>query len=658
MESFLETFNHILDQANTIIWHNFALYVVLAVGVLFTFWSMFCQYRALTHGTAVIRGKYDDPDDPGAINHFQALSAALSATVGLGNIGGVALAVALGGPGAVFWMWMIGLVGMALKTPEVTLSMLYRNTEDPNNPHGGPMFVAKKGMERAKEAGTKLGSVAGLVFAAVIIGAGLLAWKELGMAPIWLLAFAAGAAFVAWLGAVKGPALGALIGGSFVVTLLVSTVTGGNIFQAWNVGEQTEEVLGIPAILVGVILAVIIGMVIIGGIKRIGAVAGRLVPFMVAIYLLSAVYVLIVNFDVIPEMLSLIVTRAFSETDAAGAFVGGTWGYAFLWGMKRALFSSEAGQGSSPIAHSAAKTGEPVREAVVAGLEPFIDTIVVCTITSLVILSTGAWDREEGEALFEQSPQIVQVADPADGLATWTIGEPVDSDDDGVIDQGRTPLPSRTDEAERIAQGDWTTGETVFVVANLPQPREDTGHTQKRLHGVTNELEDTGEMIVEWGTIESEAEPALDSNKIFKEYPGALLTSHAFDRVQPGLGQWLVLIASWLFAISTMISWSYYGEQGVVFLVGERGIMPYKLIYCLLAVVATSGFIKTEAQLDGLTSLGTGVMLWANIPIMLIFGHQAMKAYHIYSRRLKAGEFHPHKAPSITEVVEGRDVEE
>lgn len=134
----------VLDLINSVIWHDYVLYVVLAVGVLFTIWSGFSQFRALTHGTAVIRGRYDDKNDPGAINHFQALSAALSATVGLGNIAGVAVAVALGGPGAVFWMWVVGILGMAIKTTEVTLSMLYRNTDEPDNPHGGPMFVAAK----------------------------------------------------------------------------------------------------------------------------------------------------------------------------------------------------------------------------------------------------------------------------------------------------------------------------------------------------------------------------------------------------------------------------------------------------------------------------------------------------------------------------------
>lgn len=327
----VETLESILNTVNSVIWHDYVLYVVLAVGVLFTLWSGICQYRALTHGVAVVRGKYDDANDPGAINHFQALSAALSATVGLGNIAGVGTAVALGGPGAIFWMWMVGIFGMALKMTEVTLSMLYRNTDDPDEPHGGPMWVAQKGFEK------------------------------------WGL-----------------KKLGSAIGGIFVVTLLISTITGGNMFQAWSVGEITENYFQVPSAVVGIILSVVVGAVIIGGIKRIGAVAGRIVPIMCGLYFLAAVLVIGMNIQLVPDMLALIVTEAFNPSSAEGAFLGGTAGYALLWGMKRALFSSEAGQGSSPIAHSAAKTDEPVREGVVAGLEPFIDTIVVCTLTALV----------------------------------------------------------------------------------------------------------------------------------------------------------------------------------------------------------------------------------------------------------------------------------
>ncbi|MHC4109398.1 MAG: alanine/glycine:cation symporter family protein, partial [Planctomycetota bacterium] len=269
----MEAFTNFIDGLNTVIWDNTVLYVVLAAGVLFTIWSGFCQYRALTHGTAVTRGKYDNPDDPGAINHFQALSAALSATVGLGNIGGVALAISLGGPGAVFWMWIVGTVGMALKTTEVTLAMLYRNTDDPDNPHGGAMWVVSKGMA---------------------------AWSP----------------SLAWLG--KG------LGGIFCITLLVSAITGGNMFQSWNVADVTHAYFGIPQIATGIVLAIIVGLVIIGGIKRIGAVAGRLVPLMCTLYLVSAIYVLIMKIGVVPEMLKLIVTSAFNPLEAQGAFIGGT----------------------------------------------------------------------------------------------------------------------------------------------------------------------------------------------------------------------------------------------------------------------------------------------------------------------------------------------
>ncbi|MCZ6834776.1 MAG: amino acid carrier protein [Planctomycetota bacterium] len=568
MQALMDT----ISAINNVIWHDYVLYIVLGVGILFTIWSGFCQYRALTHGVAVTKGKYDDPDDPGAISHFQALSAALSATVGLGNIGGVAVAIALGGPGAVFWMWVIGLFGMALKTTEVTLSMLYRNTDDPDNPHGGPMWVASKGL------------------------------AERGFGPA-----------------------GKFLGGLFCVTLLVSAFTGGNMFQAWNVGIVTENASNgsIPTVATGIVLAIIVGAVIIGGIKRIGAVAGKLVPLMCALYLLAAFYVLFLTIGEVPRMLVLIVKHAFTPLEAQGAFVGGTFGYAFLWGMKRALFSSESGQGSSPIAHSAAKTKEPVREGVVAGLEPFIDTIVVCTLTALVILCSGAWNRA-GETAFETTPAFTQV----DG--NWTLGT--------------TTLPSRNTEAMRVARNDWRGGENVFVNARWGDIQEDTNDNITRVNGSVEV--DGDSFIVVWESVEANEQPVLINDDIYAAYPSAALTTHAFNIIQPGMGTWLVLLASWLFAISTMISWSYYGEQGMVYLLGEKSVLPYKLVYCLLIIVSTMPFIQTDSELDALTSLGTGVMLWANIPIMLIFGAVAMKAYHAYGAKLKAGEFDNNDAPS------------
>ena len=697
----MEAFNAFLNTINGVIWHDYVLFVVLAVGVLFTVWSGFSQYRALTHGVAVTRGKYDDKNDPGAINHFQALSTALSATVGLGNIGGVAVAIALGGPGAVFWMWVIGVVGMALKTTEVTLSMLYRNTDDPDNPHGGPMWVAKEG------------------------------FKRLGLAKI-----------------------GTFVGGIFCVTLLISAITGGNMFQAFNVAEITTMYFPtVPKFVCGAVLAIVVGLVIIGGIKRIGSVAGRIVPFMCVLYLIAAVYVVAVNIGEVPAMLRLIVVSAFSTADASGAFLGGTMGYAFLWGMKRALFSSEAGQGSAPIAHSAAKTDEPVREGVVSGLEPFIDTIVVCTLTTLVILLSGAWNREpEAEFLAEHKQQgelrIVMVNSEigalpetprvvaAKGDDTWTLTEvpapaPANggtwSNGQGVFvylelqegagpnEDGRLPIsgqvrrsadgnhvirwgsvevdheprgadprlyngslpqwtiespapPPKTQRAReihRIEQGrpHWRTGETVFMIVHADM-NTNTGRDLRRISGAIGVGEGESQ-VIHWNTLESVKRPRFNDLPdgtidigVYGDYIAASLTGHAFDRVMPGLGMWLVTVACWLFAISTMISWSYYGEQGTVYLVGKKAVLPYKLIYCLLIIVATLGFIKTEDELDTLTTLGTGVMLWANIPIMLIFGALAMRAYHDYIRRLKTGEMDPpHEAPPLADVIEGKDVE-
>ena len=555
----METVNTVVDTINGVLWHDFVLYTVLLVGIILMIWTKFGPLVALTHGFQVIRGKYDRKDDPGAINHFQALSAALSATVGLGNIGGVAVAISLGGPGAVFWMWIVGFVGMAIKTTEVTQSMLYRNTEDPDNPHGGPMFVVSHGLANMNPAYATLGR---------------------------------------WIGYI------------FCVTLLVSTITGGNMFQAWNVGTVTELNFGIPSILTGIILAVVTGLVIIGGIKRIGSVAGQLVPFMCGLYLVASLYVLAVNIEAIPSLIRLIFTSAFSSTEAQGAFLGGTFGYAFLWGMKRALFSNEAGQGSSPIAHSAARTDEPVREGIVAGLEPFIDTLVVCTLTSLVILSSGAWNRS-GEGVFTELPQVVEA-----GRGEWTL------------ETG--PLPPNTETA-------WTTGQGVFMVADVGTLTEGQGTTLAQIPGTVVGAGPT--FTVDWGTYSGDIAPTISDPEVYVNYTGASLTSHAFDRGYRGLGRWLITLAAWLFAISTMISWSYYGEQGVVFMFGAKWVRTYKFIYCLLVVVATAGFISTDRELDSFTSIGTGVMLFANIPIILIFSRQAMAKYGDYITRLRAGEF-------------------
>ncbi len=296
----METFTALIAAINGFVWHDYALFTVLGVGLLFTIWSGFGQYRALTHGVGVVRGKFDHPGDPGAISHFQALSTALSATVGLGNVAGVAIAISLGGPGAMFWMWMVGLAGMCLKMTEVTQSMLFRDTSDPANPHGGPMWVCKRGFEKINPA----------------------------LAPI-----------------------GALVGVIFCLTLMISTITGGNMFQAWNVADISFTYFGIPQWIAGVVLTLGVGAVIVGGIRRIGEVAGRIVPFMCLLYVVACLAVVVLNIADVPAMFALIFSEAFSPSEGVGAFIGGTAGYGFLKGMQRALFSNEAGKVSSPVSN-------------------------------------------------------------------------------------------------------------------------------------------------------------------------------------------------------------------------------------------------------------------------------------------------------------------
>lgn len=566
----------LVDFLNTWLWHEAVLLTLVGTGLLFTVWSRFSQWTSLTHGIAVTRGLYDDKKDPGAINHFQALATALSGTVGLGAIGGVALAIALGGPGAVFWMWVVGLLGMAVKSTEVTLSMLYRVETDRGNPHGGPMFVVSKGF------------------------------------------------------AARGrPKLGYALGWLFCLSLLVATLLGASMFQAWNVGAITEEYFGLPGLVTGAILAVLCGLTIIGGIKRIGRVTAFLTPLMCLTYLVGSLVVLVVNAALIPALFGDIIRSAFSPTEAGGAFVGGSAGYAFLMGMKRAIYSNEVGQGSSPMAHSAAKTDEPVREGVVAGLEPFIDTMLVCTMTALVILSTGVW-KHGPEGTFTTPPAVL----PSATIGEWRIET--------------LPAPARAQGAQRT---EWRDGERVFMV--IQHPNEATGGDRKRLYGTV-----TAAGEIEWESVKSATSPVMTDSGVYGNYSGAKLTAKAFDTVHPALGKWMLTMVVWLFALSTMISWSYYGEQGLAFMGLSKWLLGYRVLFCALALVATSGLISTSEHLDALTGIGTGFMLWVNIPIMLLFGGEAMRAWHEYTARLKSGAM-PRSAdpPRLRDVFTGRDVE-
>ena len=327
-----------------------AVVVWLVLGAIyFTFKMAFINLRGFRHSIDVVRGIYDNPEDEGEVSHFQALSSALSATVGLGNIAGVAVAVSVGGPGAVFWMIIAGFLGMSSKFTECTLGQMYRVKDAKGNVSGGPMRYLHKGLEELGMGG--FGKFLSIMFAAMCIG------------------------------------------GSF---------GGGNMFQANQSYAAIAEIVPfeLSATVYGVVLATLVGVVIIGGIKSIGRVAEIIVPFMCGIYLLAGSYILLANASNIPTALGVIVTEAFAPISVAGGVLG-----VLIQGFRRAAFSNEAGVGSASIAHSAAATDEPVREGIVALLEPFIDTIIVCTMTGLVVVITGAYQKEglEGVAMTSEA---------------------------------------------------------------------------------------------------------------------------------------------------------------------------------------------------------------------------------------------------------------
>ena len=339
------TFSKILPDGTTTGIALPLIVVWLLFGALFfTFFHRFLNIRAFKHAIDVTRGKYDNPDDPGEISHFQALTSALSATVGLGNIAGVAVAIGMGGPGAVFWMILIGLCGMSAKFHECTLAQIYREVDKDGVVHGGPMYYLSIGLQ------------------------------ERGIPPAVAKAF--GVIFALFC-----------IGGSF---------GGGNMFQANQARVAAEGVLStffgleIPGFgwIFGIVLAAMVGVVIIGGIKRIGNVTEKIIPLMCGIYVLAGLVILLLSLDKIPGAINVIITEAFTFQAGVGGFVG-----VAVQGIKRAVFSNEAGIGSAAIAHSAAKTDEPVREGIVALLEPFIDTVVICTMTALVVVVSGAYDN-------------------------------------------------------------------------------------------------------------------------------------------------------------------------------------------------------------------------------------------------------------------------
>ena len=336
----LENINSIISAFAEFMWGAPLLIILLGGGIYFSFYSRFVPFKYFRHGLNILFGRYNDPNDPGEITHFQALSSALASTVGLGNISGVAIAIQMGGPGALFWMWLSAIVGMSTKFFSCTLSILYRGKDDAGNIQGGPMYYIENGLGKKFKPLAVLFSMAGLIGCTVMFQSNQLA-----------------------------------------------DIIRNQVFEP-N-GWFSENVMT-GNFVQGLVMAILTALVIFGGIKRIAQVASYMVPVMVVLYLFSGMLVIFNHITEIPSLLGLIIHDAFTGE----AVMGGAVGAVIVAGVRRALFSNEAGLGTSDMAHGAARTKEPVREGLVAMLEPFIDTIVVCTITAMVILASGVWQEE------------------------------------------------------------------------------------------------------------------------------------------------------------------------------------------------------------------------------------------------------------------------
>ena len=337
----MEQFNQLTADFSSAVWGLPLLILLIGGGLYLLIRSEFAAFRLLGHAVQVLRGKYDDPNDPGQISHFQALTTALSSTIGMGNVAGVAVAISIGGPGAVFWMWISAVVGMSTKFFTCTLAIMFRGKDSAGELQGGPMYFIMEGLGKSWKPLAVMFSICGLI----------------GALPV------------------------------FNVNQLTQAIN--DILLAPN----GVEVGFTSNLVVGLVLVGITAIVILGGLGRISKTAAKMVPSMVLLYFVSVMIILIINIDVVPKYLGMMFTDAFAANNFKGdAFFGGLVGGLILLGIKRGAFSNEAGIGTAPLAHGAAKTDEPVREGLVAMLGPAIDTLIVCTLTALAILVTGVWE--------------------------------------------------------------------------------------------------------------------------------------------------------------------------------------------------------------------------------------------------------------------------
>jgi AGCS family alanine or glycine:cation symporter len=481
------------------------VYLLLGTGLFFTFYLKFPQIRYFRHAFRMVSGKYDEKGATGDTTHFRALTTALSGTVGTGNIAGVALAIHLGGPAALFWMLVTAMVGMTTKFVEVTLSHKYREFTEDGSAAGGPMYYMKNRLN------------------------------------------------MKWMAVL------------FALATIVSSFGTGNMPQINSISNSMNTAFGIHPAITGLVLAVLLAMIILGGIKRIAATTSRLVPLMAVVYFVGALSVIIANAENIAPSLAAIASDVFTGSSATGGFLGATLAYALNRGVNRGLFSNEAGQGSAPIAHAAAKADHPVSEGMVAILEPFIDTIIICTLTGLVLLSSGVW-KEKHENIFQRADLVILAgeydeSDEADRQELFRFLDPGAESkvrrysgplhvEDGSIMDTVTVIHARS-VAEDVVLTDLSTGSNFD--GTLPVENG-------RIFNATSDIQLSGKSLVH----------------------SAPLTTIAFSRGLMGdNGRFIIPISLLLFAFSTAIAWSYYGDRAVTFLWGVEYVRYYRVLYVL-----------------------------------------------------------------------------
>lgn len=502
--------------------NNWFIFLLLGTGVFFTLYLKFPQIRYFRHAIRVVKGKYDKKDDLGDTTHFQSLATALSGTVGTGNIAGVALAVHLGGPAALFWMLTTAFLGMCTKFVEVTLSHKYREFDEKGMIAGGPMYFMKSRLNISIKNGK-------------VIKTGY------------------------WLG------------GFFAIATILSSFGTGGLPQINSISNAMFTTFGVQHIITGAILAVLLALIIIGGIKRIAKVTEKLVPFMAIIYFLGAIAVILFNYqNIIPSFVS-IFSDLFSGSSAVGGFMGAGFAFAFNNGVNRGLFSNEAGQGSAPIAHAAAKAQEPVSEGMVSILEPFIDTIIICSLTGMVLLSSGVWN-EKVYNQFQKTDIIV---------LSGTYNEKNENDVKVISDylNNKSTIPFFTG-VLRVTNGEISKENSVLHARSLAEniSVEKGGEVYNGEINVVN-----GRMV------DTASDLIFRGNSLIHSAP---LTTIAYTQSFLGEpGKYIVAFGLLLFAFSTAIAWSYYGDRAITYLFGSRYVTIYRIIFVLAFFIAS--FIDT-----------------------------------------------------------------